>query len=214
MARFLCPACGAEVPFRTADGVTTTCGSCGNLLIRKDLTLESLGKVATLADDLTPLQIGAVGKYRGSGFTVVGRSRVDWAEGTWNEWFVAFDSGETGWLAESQGNWAMLKEVPSSSAPKLDPKALRPGTSIAIGKYTFEVEDAREAWVAGIQGELPKVVRPGKKYFSVDLTVPAGEGGVATASIGFPDTGPEVYVGEWVDFPEFHFAGLRVLDGW
>jgi predicted RNA-binding Zn-ribbon protein involved in translation (DUF1610 family) len=214
MVRFLCPACGSEVPFRSEDSVTTTCRACGNLLIRKDLTLESLGKVATLADDLTPLQIGSLGKYRNSGFTVVGRSKVEWSDGTWNEWYVTFDSGGAGWLSESQGSWAMLRELPPNETPKLDPKSLTPGVSVTIGKIGYEVEEAREAWVSGIQGELPKIVRPGKKYFTVDLTVPAGKGGAATASIAFPETGMEAFAGEWVEFETFHFTGLRDLNGW
>lgn len=214
MARFACPACGADVPFRSGDSVTTTCGACGNLLIRKDLTLESLGIIATLADDLTPLQIGSVGKFKGSGFSVLGRAKVEWADGGWNEWYVAFDSGATGWLAESQGNWAMLRALPAGDFPNCDPKTLASGTSIKIRNIDFEVEDTRVAWVAGIQGELPKIVRPGKKYWSVDLTAPAGQGGVATATLAFPETGTEAYVGEWVEFESLHLTGLRELNGW
>jgi hypothetical protein len=145
---------------------------------------------------------------------VVGRSKVDWSDGTWNEWYVAFDSGTTAWLAESQGNWALLKEIAAPEIPKIDPKALVPGASVTIGRTSYEVEDTREAWVAGIQGELPKVVRPGNRYLSVDLTVPASVGGSATASLAFPATGTEAYVGEWVDFDTFHFTGLRELNGW
>ncbi len=214
MAKFSCPSCGAEVPFRSVDSVTAICHSCGTMLLRKDLTLESLGKIATLAEDLTPLQIGTIGKYRGVGFSVIGRVRVDWDAGSWNEWYIAHDNGKFGWLGEAQGSWAIYEMLPPEKTPKLDRKSVVPGTEITLPGGPFAVEDARDVRIGGIQGELPKLIRPGDTYFSADLTAAPSTGGSATATIGFFPNRTEVFVGTWEEFSEFHFTGMRELSGW
>ena len=97
-----CPSCGAEVTFQSAHTVFTVCKYCQSTLVRKDLKLEDLGKMAQLKDDPTPLQLGTSGKRKGE-FTLIGRVRVEWERGFWNEWYLRFDDGREGWLADAQG---------------------------------------------------------------------------------------------------------------
>ena len=75
--------------------------------MRRDLNLETLGKMADLPEDLSILQIGARGKFEGISFAVIGRLRMSWQEGFWNEWCALFEDQRIGWLAEAQGFWMM-----------------------------------------------------------------------------------------------------------
>ena len=40
-------------------------------------------------------------------FTLIGRLQVHYDVGTWNEWYVLFDDGQTGWLSEVGDLYAM-----------------------------------------------------------------------------------------------------------
>jgi len=61
MVQVLCPSCGGPVPFQSAISVFAVCPYCTSMLVRHDLDVESLGKMAVLAEDSSPLQIGSAG---------------------------------------------------------------------------------------------------------------------------------------------------------
>ena len=86
-----CTACGAEVLFKSRSSIFSVCS----------LNIESLGKMTEMPQDMSPLQIGSTGVFEGSKFEVVGRQRIGWESGSWNEWYLHFDSGKDGWLADA-----------------------------------------------------------------------------------------------------------------
>ena len=43
-----CPSCGAMLTFRSAVSILTVCNYCKSTLIRHDLALENVGKMAEL----------------------------------------------------------------------------------------------------------------------------------------------------------------------
>ena len=45
----------------------------------------------------------ATGEFDGVGFKLIGRVRVSYEEGSWNEWYALFQDGRPGWVAEAQG---------------------------------------------------------------------------------------------------------------
>ncbi|HEY2342625.1 MAG TPA: DUF4178 domain-containing protein, partial [Chthoniobacteraceae bacterium] len=100
---FACPQCGAPVELKSGIAVFAVCAFCRSMVVRKDLDVESLGTMAQLPPDLTPLHIGARGVWRDRPFEIVGRVRVAWEDGNWNEWFAIFGENQPGWIAESQG---------------------------------------------------------------------------------------------------------------
>ena len=154
MREVSCPSCAAPVKFTSAQSLLAVCGYCRATLIRRDLDVEQVGTMAALLEDVTPLQLGAEGVWRGTRFAVVGRLQVRWDGGRWNEWYCAFDDGRGGWLGEAAGEFSVLFET-TVAEPLPEWKSLGPGTRVTLGGVAYEVTDRREAEVIGGEGELP-----------------------------------------------------------
>ena len=175
------------------------------------MNLDLVGKMAELQDDMTPLQIGSSGVYDGKNFDVIGRLKVGYSDGVWNEWYTIFADGGEGWLAEAQGFWAMCFPVNPKDAylPNLD--KIKPGLSMTIPSYgSFDVSDIREVVCRYSEGELPMNAVQRRTSTSVDLT--GGDDEFAT--IEYAQDCTRIFVGAYQDFDEFKFQYLRELDGW
>jgi len=98
-----CPSCGAPVVFQSAASVLAVCEYCGSTLVRHDLDLENVGKMAQLQADGSPLQLRAEGRYRGDSFTVVGRIQLRFEKGLWNEWHLLFNDQRL--MTSAAGGW-------------------------------------------------------------------------------------------------------------
>lgn len=210
-----CPSCAAEIVFRSDRTVYATCRSCGSLVVRTDLKVELIGKEAGLPNDLSPLCVGAKGKFEGKAFEIVGRARMRWEDGAWNEWYVLFADGTDGWIGEAQGEFTMLFRT--GERVSVPPKgSVRPEQEVRIGKSTFVVTDVKDCTYVGSEGELPE--RPqlptagdaNPRTVSVDLDGP----GLAFASIEYSDDGTQVYVGRIVEWEELEMSGTRRIEGW
>jgi hypothetical protein len=64
------------VKFTSVASLLSVCSYCGSTLIRRDLDVENLGKMAELIPDSSPLQLGVERRYRGKHFNVMGRLQV------------------------------------------------------------------------------------------------------------------------------------------
>src|SRR5690606_14051984 len=94
-----CPQCGAPAPFRGTT-VSLVCEYCNSTIVRTGVDFSLVGRVSALVDSGSPILLGSRGRYKGVPFEVTGRLQVTYARGTWNEWFVEFADGSTGWLAD------------------------------------------------------------------------------------------------------------------
>jgi hypothetical protein len=176
--------------------------------VRHNLDLSLIGKVAQLPDDISPIQIGTRGSYRGRNFEIIGRLKVRWDAGTWNEWYAHFTDG---WLADAQGEYMMsfrqdMKEM--ASAAKL--RALPAGSPVSLKNQRFTINDTRSITYVGSEGELPFRAIAGEKSYNIDLS---GEN-EAFATIEVAEMDTRVYVGEYVKFADLALRDLRVLEGW
>ncbi len=208
MQQYNCPNCGAPLIFRSSVSVHSTCTYCQSMVVRHDMKLETLGKVAELLDDMSPFQVGTSGTYKGKGFTLVGRIKVVYPSGTWSEWYALFDDGTEGWLAEAQGAYMMTfpKEDPAldfhSTMAPLDQKTI-------LGEPFF-VEDVKYVTYAASEGELPYPFTPKQQARSIDLRSEDGK----FASIAIIGKEQRLYLGEYAAFESFNFQNMRTLDGW
>src|SRR5580765_3752760 len=112
MRSYDCPQCGAAVAFQSSVTVFAVCGHCRSMVVRRDVNVELLGLQAELPPDLSPLQIGTRGEFDGQSFTLIGRVRIRYREGSWNEWLASFGEERWGWVAEAQGFYMVSFEVP------------------------------------------------------------------------------------------------------
>ena len=198
-----CTSCGAPVSFRSAASLLAVCAFCKSTLIRHDLDLENLGKMAVLLEDASPLQLGAEGRYKGSQFALIGRIQLRYSAGLWNEWFLLFDNQRTGWLSEANGNYVLtfLATVPEP-LPAFD--AVKLEQSILLLGETFQVANKETATCIAGEGELPFKIGAGFAAPVIDLTNDKN-----FASIDYSDDQPMVFIGVQIALADLRMTGLR-----
>lgn len=205
-----CPACGAEVDFKSRSAIFAVCSYCNSTLVRHDLDLEAIGKMAELPPDMSPLQVGTRGSYEGKRFELLGRLKIAWKDGSWNEWYALFDDGQEGWLAEAMGFF--MVSVPQPLPARLpEASAIKVGQELELARnQRFTVDDLKQATCVGSEGELPFPAPQGRESFSVDLSGP----GETFANLEYAADGTRLYMGRYVDFDDLKLSNLRELDGW
>lgn len=211
---FQCPQCGAPAQFRQTT-VSTVCEYCESTVVRDNFNLELIGKISTLVDSGSPILLHARGKGRGGvPFEVIGRLQVGYGRGYWNEWYLEYADGEPGWLAEFLGQFAILSSI-TPLPPNLPayPEA-KPTAMVSVLNQSFRVSDRREAQYQGSEGSLPFDVRPGAKFFAVDLRGSGGE--YLSFDYGaMPQSPPaQVYRGQMRTLDELQLRPRRQFEGW
>lgn len=205
-----CPNCGGAVVFQSSLAVFAVCSHCHSMVVRHDVNVEAIGQMAQLPPDLSPLQIGTDGEIDGQGFTLIGRVRRAYDEGSWNEWCALFGDGRFGWVAEAQGFFMVSFEIAPPDHFPGGPGGLPVGGKITIADQAYEVTDKKENVCLGSEGELPFLAPPSRKATSVDLSGADGE----FASAEFSDAGTRVFVGRYARFEDLKFSKLRSVPGW
>jgi hypothetical protein len=209
MVKVNCPACGAPVDFKSAVSILAVCEYCRSTLVRHDVNVEDIGKMAELQLDGSPLQLGAQGRYRGINFGVVGRIQLRFDRGIWNEWHLLLDDGRSGWLGEAQGIYAVsFLTKTSADIPSFD--RLKAGNRVDLKGQVFQVQNVESARCIAGEGELPFRVGAGYDAAVADLV---GEKN-SFATIDYSEDEPLLFIGEYVEFDDLHFSNLRHFDGW
>src|SRR4051812_35173734 len=108
-----CPSCGAEVKFRSHAAVCAVCEFCRATVVKDAGAVKDLGKMSSVLEDFTPIQIGTAGVLGGRNFSVIGRIQLRYSAGMWNEWFLLFDDTSTSWLGDSSGLYTITTERPA-----------------------------------------------------------------------------------------------------
>lgn len=209
MLTLSCPSCGANVDFKSKASMYAVCSFCKSSLVRQDMDLEKIGIISELTDDFSPIQIGTTGMFDNERFEVIGRMKVGYADGFWNEWCALLNNGTIGWLAEAQGFYAFclpyFEKAPPTKA------SVQIGRSVDLGaKGVFEVEDKRDVKCVLSEGELPFQAMQGRESTSVDLAGFEDE----MATIEYAKSETRVFVGKYIDFDNLQFKNLRRIDGW
>jgi len=179
------------------------CAFCKSTLVRDGARIEDIGKQADLLDDDSPIRIGADGRHKGVGFTVVGRIQYRYGSGVWNEWHVVMADGKSAWLSDASREYTITYLVAPQALPRFE--ELKPGQVLTIGKQAFTAMNMEQAEVVAGEGELPFRFTSGWKADVADLR---GEGN-KFATIDYSEDPPHVYLGEKLPFDQFAFSGLR-----
>ncbi|HWS90800.1 MAG TPA: DUF4178 domain-containing protein [Pyrinomonadaceae bacterium] len=204
--RASCPACGAEVLFKTGSSVVVVCEFCHSVVARTDRGIEDLGKVSDVVESGSPLQTGLRGVFLGVAFELTGRAQLQHAAGGfWDEWYAAFADGRWGWLAEAQGRFYLTfqTQVPS-------PNALPSFDSLQLGQQVWAIPAQQPPVVAekgtarmlAAEGEIPYRLTPGETHLYADLS---GAGGVF-GTLDFGEQPPLVFMGRETTLAELGLA--------
>ncbi len=200
-----CPSCGAPLTFRPGTMVAV-CGACKTLSARTDRDPERIGVAADLVDTGSPVSLQATGVHAGRGFTVAGRVQmVHPLGGVWNEWYLAFEDGRWGWLAEAQGRFYLtFQHELANHAPPFE--ALRAGAVLNLGDQgQWVVAEASEGTFHGAEGELPWRPALGATYRFADLSGAHG----AFATLDYGDAAPAFYLGREITLEELRLKNVR-----
>jgi uncharacterized protein (DUF983 family) len=155
-----CPSCGAEVKFRSHASVMAVCEYCSTRVLKEADAVKDLGKMSSVLEDYSPIQIGTAGVLGGRPFTVVGRIQLRYSAGMWNEWYLLFDDGKTSWLGDSSGMYTITAEYKGDGElPAFE--QLQPGRNYPINGALYTAAEIRVADCTGGQGELPFAVGDG-----------------------------------------------------
>ncbi len=213
--QIFCPECGGPIQFRGTT-VSMVCEYCDSTVVRTGVDVELIGKVSALIDTGSPIVLHSQGKFDGLGFRIEGRLQVQYARGTWNEWFLSFADGSPGWLADAQGQFSVLRPVDANEVAGQVP----PFHDYSVGlEYNLlgapmVAVDKRGASFKGAEGMLPFEATPDVKFWSVDFR--GYDGRFATLDWGpSPDhSQPQPFVGRAVSLAEIGLFPLRRFNGW
>jgi hypothetical protein len=199
-----CPSCGAPCQFRSHASVMAVCEFCRTTVFKDLGAVQELGKLSDVLEDYSPIQVGTSGKVGGRAFTVIGRIQLRYAAGMWNEWYLMYDDGETGWLGDASGQYTVTAVRP---LPEKWPafSTVRAGSLVELGFGIYVVSDRREAKCVGGQGELPFKVGDGWQARVADLRRGTG---FATLDYSDGDT-PVLYSGTAVTLESMQCQLLR-----
>jgi hypothetical protein len=198
-----CPSCGAPVVFKSAGSILAVCEYCQSTLVRHDTALEDIGKMAALAEDRSPLQLGAEGSYKGVHFALIGRIQIKYSQGYWNEWHLLFDDMRTGWLSEAGGEYMLTfaRQV-QEALPQF--AELKIGQRFVLASQPWTVSNIENAECVAGEGELPFKVGAGYPVATVDL-----RNGANFATLDYSETPPLLFVGEPVALASLKMSNLR-----
>ena len=118
-----CPGCGKPVVFLGNFSMSSICDACGMIVVRPDYGHPATRQGETIAAPIendSPLELGMKGSYQGHHFEIRGVVRLEHdAGGFWDEWYLLFDDGRWGWLAEVQRHFYLTFAVDVKQAAKI-----------------------------------------------------------------------------------------------
>jgi uncharacterized protein (DUF983 family) len=199
-----CPSCGAPVNFRSHAAVMAVCEFCRANVVKDLGEVHDLGKMSSVLEDYSRIQIGTAGKLAGRSFTVVGRIQLRYAAGMWNEWFLMFDDDASGWLGDSSGQYVITTERALGTGwPAFDQIDI--GAAYRIDQASYTASERRLAECVGGQGELPFRVGQGWQARVADFRK-----GSAFATLDYSDSDtPTLYAGKAVTLEQLDCQLLR-----
>lgn len=195
--------------FRWSGAVQTVCPFCHSILVRDDLALHQVGKVADLPPDPSPISLYTEGSYRGKPFWVVGRILYEYENGGWNEWHIVFNDNSSGWLSDAQLQYAISFRAPANT-PLPPAQELYPGKHVVFANVDYEVSTITQARYKGLEGELPFQFHDKSEMRFVDLRT----AGRAFGTLDFSEQPPLLFLGEWVSYEDLQLKNVRQFEGW
>jgi hypothetical protein len=152
----------------------------------------------------SPLELGMHGTYQGHGFEIRGVVRLAHETGGyWDEWYLLFDDGRWGWLAEVQQHFYLTFAVDLKAGSKIPPFheiQLEQRFLLRAGDPPMLVIEKGFGRLSGTRGEIPYALTPQKEYQYADLSGPGGR----FATIDYGDVPPTVYFGRSVPLGDLH----------
>ena len=160
--QFECPSCGAKLERNNPATKMIGCPYCGQASFVEAQRLEPHGAQNLLIDYGSALAIGNRMPIGGHDWSILGRVRLRYQDGFWDEWYLQNDEGQVVWLQEDDGSFTLF--VPKGELPEpLSLSSVPVGKSVqlpGLGEPIF-ITSKGTAHVENGEGELPFQVVPG-----------------------------------------------------
>ena len=207
MSTISCPSCGGPVEVAGPHILQATCEFCDSLFLLDAEGARLTGKQSRLLPSRAGFAVGLRGKWKGRSFVVRGRVQYGWSggdeSGSWDEWYLELEDGETVWFSEDMGTFRLEKRI---EGKKLSRDKIRPGLSINLENTLYRIMETGEAVCEGARGQLPFVVDPQERYFFADGKDVGGE---KTLTIEFDNETPTIFTGTPLSLKELEYEPVR-----
>lgn len=231
--KITCHGCGAPVEFKTTSSLVAVCPFCSTVVAKSQEDIEAYSKKSSVIQDFSKIQIGTTGRFKTHSFTVIGRIQLKYYYGFWNEWFILFDNGLTGWLSDvldeyiitietNNQNKEILKEIWNlnfedlnfdSSNNKLSVpisfSKVEVGKNYFLNNQLFFCQDISVGEIVGAQGEIAFNVNKNPQFKAVDLKK---DNQFVTIDYSEEGKSPIVYIGESFPESELFLSNTRTLE--
>ncbi|MEO0469845.1 MAG: DUF4178 domain-containing protein [Bacteroidota bacterium] len=162
---FECPSCGSPIKQSNPGSRSLVCSYCGQTSHLNAESLQAAGEKHLLADYGSILSVGAQGKLYDRDFLVLGRIRIDYEDGFWDEWYIQYlDDGSTAWIQEDDGSFVhFTREKEVVNIPGIFQLKVGSWSTFADNWEKTFITSRSAAQVNGGEGELPFRIIPGEK---------------------------------------------------
>ena len=194
---FKCPSCGANIKQQNPASRSISCGYCGQTSHINAESLQAAGEQHLLVDYGSYLSVGNRGRWKEQGFTILGRLRIEYDDGFWDEWYINYDDGRPAWIQEDDGSFMLFEAAGEISGLKYD--------SIHVGTFTHFNQDLTNVFITsksrakveGGEGELPFRIISGE---TADFVEGIKEGEVVSIEV-LPDE-TSIYLGKTISLDD------------
>ncbi len=197
-----CPACGTVLTISHDATVSVVCKKCHAVLERRGDSFRQVGTAPVVIPTRSTVANGMDGAYNGTRFTVTGHVQLSNEDGaTWDEYYLGFEDGTCGWLAQAQGRLLLLfrSDLPEGLLlPAFENLDLREPLELMPGLGGLHVVEKGQARVEAASGQIPYLLRPGETYPYVDLAAMNS----AFASLDYSTQPPTLFVGRETTFAD------------
>jgi hypothetical protein len=211
MTTFTCSECKNTQSLRGDKSLVFICTTCGSLL--RDETSLDLPK-RPIPADWSVIQIGSTGSFKGKGFEVIGRVRLQMQKeykNYWCLWYAA--TKEYGWLIESFGFYALCPGSLFEMTEKNDLKRLKAGKTVNVSESSILALD-EEDHCEGLSytGELNDW-----SFYAPNFNIVHGYSNRSVASffhISSLKQQAKFFIGEWINWESLELKNLNKSNEW
>lgn len=162
-----CPSCGVAIESVSAHTRSLQCPHCDSWVYLGNNGWAASGSFEHALDAPSFVQLGRRGKFEGRAFVVRGRTRLSYASGYWDEWWLEFEDGQHHWLEEDDGSYRLHEQTEAALNVEATTDA-RVGSSLIVEGQSWFVTESLQVQVAGTEGALPVAVFPGEQISCID----------------------------------------------
>ncbi len=168
MVTATCPSCEGTLNITAQNSKMVTCNYCSMISYINAGNLTMIGQKSFFVDYGSMLKLGKKGKIYHIDIEVIGRLRIDYEDGFFDEWYLNTPQS-TKWLSEDEGKFLFFTDSKTLN----DPTVLNLPQIIVGSFFEFQglklfIKEQCNAKINGGEGELPFKIQPNQPVNFVD----------------------------------------------